>query len=306
MNMMKKVQILLSTYNGESYVEEQINSLINQEYQNINIKIRDDGSKDRTIEILDELITTKENISFIKGKNVGVIKSFFELLRDSNDSAEYFSFCDQDDFWEADKISRAISLLEKEEQAIPLMYCSRTTLVDQDLKVLGYSENPTKEITFANALVQNIATGCTVVINKKAKELIVKEFPNAVVMHDWWFYIVVSAFGKVVFDHESKILYRQHSNNTVGAATSLLSKWSKRIRMFLKKGNMKEVSMQALEFERIHGAQLDPIKKQILNHFITSRNRFVQRLKYSIFGETYRQDFLDNIIFKILIIINKI
>lgn len=304
--MMKKVQILLSTYNGESYVEEQINSLINQEYQNINIRIRDDGSKDRTIEILDELITTNENISLIKGKNVGVIKSFFELLRDSSDSAEYFSFCDQDDFWETDKISRAISLLEKEEQTIPLMYCSRTTLVDQDLKVLGYSESPTKEITFANALVQNIATGCTVVINKKAKELIVKEFPNAVVMHDWWSYIVVSAFGKVVFDHESKILYRQHSNNTVGAATSILSKWSKRIRMFLKKGNLKEISMQALEFERIHGVQLDPIKKQILNRFITSRNRFMQRLNYSIFGEAYRQDFLDNIIFKILIIINKI
>ena len=147
-----KVQVLLSTYNGEKYLKEQLDSLLAQDYPNIDILIRDDGSKDSTKQILTGYENHK-NIRVIYGSNIGITASFLELLKISDPEAEFLAFCDQDDVWLKDKISRAVAALQKHPSDIPLMYCSRLTIVDESLRIIGYSKLPRKGLSFNNAPV---------------------------------------------------------------------------------------------------------------------------------------------------------
>ncbi|WP_027415574.1 glycosyltransferase family 2 protein [Aneurinibacillus terranovensis] len=303
---MEKVQILLSTYNGEKYVEQQLDSLLQQTYRNINILIRDDGSTDRTIDILRERYN-HDNISLVHGDNVGVIQSFFELLALSSD-ADYFAFCDQDDVWKPDKLMRAVKALKQFSSEVPTMYCSQVTLVDEGLNDIGHLPEPVRGASFNNALVENIAVGCTVVFNRSAKRLILQKLPNLqfVIMHDWWAYLVTSAFGKVIYDSESNILYRQHSMNSIGAKTDFLGKWITRVKRFVDRGGRLPISEQVKEFKRIFGEQLPPEYAAVLNRFVEQRSTIMGRLKYALSGEGFRQSLVDNAIFKMLIILNRI
>ena len=143
--------------------------------------------------------------------NIGVIASFFQLLMLASSEADYFAFCDQDDVWLPNKVSRAVSVLESIPQDIPLLYCSRVTIVDEKLNHLGLSKTLSRAPSFENALVENIVTGCTAVINRKSRQLFLRRIPRKALMHDWWMYLVVAAFGEVVWDPQSKDVYkRQH------------------------------------------------------------------------------------------------
>ncbi|MBS3902474.1 MAG: glycosyltransferase family 2 protein [Dethiobacter sp.] len=298
------VQVLLSTYNGQKYIEEQMDSVLNQDYPELGVLVRDDGSTDATLTMLEKYAGIK-NVQIFQGKNIGVVRSFFALLEVSSPEMEYIAFCDQDDVWLKDKVSRAIGNLKKYGDT-PAMYCSRVTLADENLKILGYSQIPRREPSFANALVQNVATGCTIIINNAARQLLLKELPSAILIHDWWIYLVVSAFGKVIYDEESKILYRQHSLNMIGEKSGLLAKWLRRIKRFLKQGRIPFVTVQAEEFHRIFGDYLPAGKKLILDRFINERSTFMGRLRYALRGETYRQSKLDDLIYRILIIFGRI
>lgn len=303
---MSIVQILLSTYNGEKYLEEQLDSLLAQDYPSLEILIRDDGSTDGTRAILDKYSKRFPNIKLIYGQNLGVVKSFFELLKLASSEVGYIAFCDQDDVWMKDKVSRAVNILEQQSQNIPLLYCSRLVLVDESLHVIGQTKTPKKCPSFENALVQNIATGCTIVINKASKQLLAKEFPTVTGMHDWWIYLVISAFGKVIYDPVPKILYRQHSSNVIGHKKSSIARWTKRINRFLNKGDLYLITEQAIEFKRIFGSILPNEKKKILNRFINGRKNFWDRLYYSLSSDVYRQSVVDDIILKLLIIMNRV
>ncbi len=304
---LEKVQILLSTYNGEKYLTDLMNSLLGQDYSNLEIYIRDDGSTDNTLKILERY----KNLLFVKilkENNIGVIGSFFKLLEISSPDADYIAFCDQDDVWESDKITRAINILREFPKEVPLMYCSRTTLVNENLKIIGYSKVPKQEPSFGNALVQNIATGCTIVINNTSREFILKELPNInlIGMHDWWMYLVVSAFGKIIYDSESKILYRQHSSNVIGYKNNLIINWIARVSRFFKHGKLLLITKQAEEFRRIFGSSLPPDKKQLLDEFIDDRQTIIDRLQFVIKKEVYRQSLVDDIILRMLILLNRV
>lgn len=305
---MRKVQVLLSTYNAEKYIEELLNSVLNQDYPNFDILIRDDGSNDNTLNILKKYIVLN-NVRIFPKKNIGVVRSFFRLLELSSPDAKYLAFCDQDDIWEKDKISQAIKLLENipGSNKIPVMYFSRYTIVNEQLEIIGYSKIPKRSPSFKNALVENIATGCTICINNVARELILKDINFAITqMHDWWIYLVVSGFGKIIYDSVPKILYRQHSSNLVGIKTGYFEKWMCRISRFLKRGGLPLVTKQAEEFKRIYSSCLNNEKKEILNKFIEERKTLAGRIRYSVRGEVYRQALIDDIILRILIILNYI
>jgi len=300
-----KVQVLLSTYNGQKYLKELMDSVLNQDYSELDLLVRDDGSTDETLCILEKYSSLK-NLQIVHGHNIGIVKSFFTLLESSSPDAEYIAFCDQDDIWKEDKVSRAIGILEKHSNNTPAMYCSWVTLADENLKILGFSQMPRREPDFGNALVQNVATGCTIIINDAARRLFLKKLPSSAVMHDWWIYMVVSAFGKVIYDTESKILYRQHSANVIGEKSGMLARWTKRIKRFLKHGRIPFVTLQAKEFNKIYGESLPLDKKIILDRFINERSTFLGRLRYAFTGETYRQTKIDDVIFRVLIILNRI
>jgi glycosyltransferase involved in cell wall biosynthesis len=304
--MVKKVQILMSSYNGEKYIGQQIDSLLQQDHSNLEILIRDDGSRDSTVSIVDGFCKQYPQIKLIKDVNKGVISSFFELVLKASDTADYFAFCDQDDVWKQTKVTRAVRLLEKENPNVPLLYFSRLDIVDEQLQLLKQSPIPPSGLGFENALIQNVATGCTIFFNKKMLDLFKTHVPNKekVTMHDSWFYLLGAALGKIIYDEESHILYRQHSSNTLGMADNKLKSAMVRYKNFKKEGQRKPYTQQAEEFYRLFKDRLDPEQRRMVEDYLYKRNSFLGRTIYVLNTPLYRQNRRDTIIFKLLYALN--
>lgn len=304
---MKAVQILLSTYNGAAFVAEQLDSLLTQTYKPIHILIRDDGSHDQTREILKKY-EQQYQMNVLLGSNSGVIPSFFTLLQQSSDQVDYVALCDQDDYWHKEKIERAVRKLNEIDAAIPAMYCSRVELVNEELVPLGMYPLHKRGPAFENALVQSMATGCTIVMNQAARRLLLQHLPDVrnVVMHDWWFYLVVSAFGTVIYDPESSMLYRQHAANTVGTGHTGVGRWIGRVRRYRKEKQYRFITKQNEEFMRLYGEQLDAKNKRTLTRFLQSRRSLSGRIQYFLRPDTYRQSWVENMICRLGLLLNMV
>ncbi|MBV1898680.1 MAG: glycosyltransferase family 2 protein [Cycloclasticus sp.] len=203
-----RVNILLSTFNGELYLEELLVSLKNQTYKNTRVFIRDDGSTDSTQLILKKFYEANDNVHVCFGENIGVTKSFYTLLKQSYYENGLYAFCDQDDIWALEKIERAVTILS-EIGVSDSLYCSGLEYVTEDLVHMAYSMAPVN-IKFSNAINENVAIGCTIVFDDKLRERFLVASPDNMLMHDWWMYLTASAFGRVVYDDYYGILYRQH------------------------------------------------------------------------------------------------
>lgn len=209
------ISVLLSTYNGEKFLAEQIDSLLSQTVKT-NIVVRDDGSKDNTINILRNY---SDAISLYEGKNLGFALSFWELLSLAPKS-DYYAFCDQDDVWDNDKVEKAINMLKQNDDNIPLLYCCNVRLVDEDLILLKSSSNNISSTSFATSLFTGISQGCTFVFNDIACQILKEYCGLEIDYHDWMAFRIISCFGKVIFDKEAHMSYRQHANNCVGRKQS--------------------------------------------------------------------------------------
>lgn len=251
----KKIAILLSTYNGERFLEEQIESIIKQSNQQWTLYIRDDGSTDKTLDIL-ERYQADDRIQWInedKPKNLRVIGSFLNLLESAE--ADYYMFCDQDDVWLPDKVQVTLDkmvALESINDQQPVLVHTDLRIVDQDLKIMSDSMIKTQNLdplpNFGRLLVQNSVTGCTMMINQNLKKLCVGLDFAKIRMHDWWFALVASAFGTIGYVPKSTILYRQHGDNEVGAKNSF-SELMSRKHLFAQTKQMIQLAMeQATEF----------------------------------------------------------
>lgn len=221
------VTVLLSTYNGMKYVEQQIESVLGQKGVQVNLLIRDDGSHDDTVMLLREYANRDKRVSVVEGENLGPALSFLELLRLSPPS-DFFAFCDQDDYWLPGKLEAAVDQLCTTIE-LPSLYFSNTTYTDDKLIVIGES-NLNPRLTLGSALISNSATGCTIVFNGALRELALLSLPTELYMHDWWLYTYALAQGAIIhFDTRSFIFYRQHGNNVVGAGKSFGAKWMSRL-----------------------------------------------------------------------------
>ncbi|MDN4620705.1 glycosyltransferase family 2 protein [Paenibacillus sp. PsM32] len=327
------LQVLLSTYNGEKYISEQLNSILSQPYQPIQILIRDDGSSDNTLLIIKQYQQDHPGrIHLIQGKNIGVVPSFWTLMQHADLSADYFCFCDQDDVWMPHKAQRSVQLLsemEKEnnlildshannkirhnpfEKNIPAMVCTDTQLTDGDLNPTAiWPGMPHLKPSFYNALIQNIAVGATVTFNRATLQLLMKKNVNIsdIQMHDWWAYLVVSCFGKFHFEHTPSIYYRQHGGNAVGGEWTILQKIKKKWNSFLKhKGNKNLLVQQAKEFKRLYSNDIvDPEMLVQLDLFIEPRKNIISRIGYLRKSKLYRQSLMEQLLFRFLILVGYI
>lgn len=221
-----KIAILLATYNGEKYISEQIRSILKQSYNNWNLYIHDDGSNDRTLEIVESYQEKyPQNIYILENKKVGGAKNnFFYLM--SKVKAPYYMFCDQDDVWMPNKIELTVGRMkenEKEKKNSPILIFSDLKVVDEKLKMISpkMSEYQNLNMYYTDIyhlMLQNVVTGCTCMINDRCKELALKcKNIEEVIMHDWWCGLIASYFGKIDYIDKPLIQYRQHTNNSVGA-----------------------------------------------------------------------------------------
>lgn len=208
-----KICVIMSTYNGEKYIEQQLDSIFTPP-QNIFLYVRDDGSKDRTIEILkDYRIKHAVPIEVNEGKNVGSAESFLTALRECP-KADYYAFCDQDDVWIDGKLSAAMEQIGATNQ--PVLWCSDYQVTDSDLHVIIQSvlEQPVQDSV--RAVFYNNVPGCTMVFNWALMQELRKVEISNIRMHDIMAINVALITGRVIFDKTPYVLYRQHGNNVLG------------------------------------------------------------------------------------------
>jgi glycosyltransferase involved in cell wall biosynthesis len=245
------VDILLAAYNGETFIASQLDSLLAQNYKGIHIIIRDDLSTDNTLKILEEYASRfPAVITLIPSKQQLGVKGNFSCLME-NSSADYMMFADQDDIWNACKVAKTLAAMKALErnhpEGTPLLVHTDAKVADKDLCILsdsfwGYSGINIKRAHSLNRLLmQNVVTGCSMMINRSLLVLAIP-IPEACVMHDWWLALVAASLGKIDALAEPTMLYRQHGKNTIGAQKFL--SWNY-IKLGLHKLRKPEAAKQA-------------------------------------------------------------
>jgi glycosyltransferase involved in cell wall biosynthesis len=303
------VAILLCTYNGENFLKSQLDSLQLQTHKNFALYISDDHSNDRTKEIISSY---QENnpiqlIQIFQGPGLGFSKNFMSLVTNQNINADFYAFCDQDDYWLPNKITVALEKLIEHNQENPLLYCSRTTYVDDSLHPLNqYSMTIKKEIGFSNALIQSIAGGNTMVFNHSLRELLKLPSTYSIPSHDWWAYMVASSTGgKVLYDPHSYILYRQHNKALVGGNKGLSPKLNRIKNLAKNKFRVwTNQNIQCLDFIQ-KNMKTESVKifeefKEIRKENCLNKIKSIYKLKI------YRQSKLETLLIKLAIIFNKV
>lgn len=256
------IVILLSSYNGSIYLREQLESILHQSNVDVKIIVRDDGSTDETLNILQEYENVYPDIfTIIKGENIGWKKSFFSLLnyankvyRGSYTNNLFFAFSDQDDVWLPSKLEKAVEGLAKLPNGANL-YASNLNYYKEGVNhgIVSIRKSPKYK---EHCLVRNLATGCTIVFNQTLLNLVGNNLPTISVPHDYWLYQVATLCGHSIIDKDSYILYRQHENNQIGSKISRIEIWKRRfgsLPSFFKNHNRSD---QAKELLRLFGDQM--------------------------------------------------
>lgn len=276
--------------NGGDYLEEQLQSMHEQTHQNWSLVASDDGSSDRSVEIISHFASrSMSSVDVRQGPGVGFSENFMSLARSEEFTADCFAFSDQDDIWYPDKLERAVNWLGSISPEVPAVYCSRAELIDRNGSHIGFSPLFKKPPSFQHALVQNIASGNTMVFNNSAKRLFEMTPRLKISSHDWWGYQIVTGAGGVVFyDPRPTIKYRQHGSNTVGLETTLRSRWSRFMAIFA--GGLSaliDLNIQALCAVR---PRLTTAGQAVLDDFMAARNaRLATRLYRLWKSGVYRQ-----------------
>ena len=232
----KSVAILMCTYNGEEFLEDQLDSIQHQDYKNWTLYVNDDGSKDATLNILKRYQKKWGNkkLHIRRGPQNGFAQNFLQIITDKKIHADLYFLSDQDDVWMPHKLSHTIKKLSKFDDSKPNLYCGRTTYLSSDGKyILGQSDLFLKPPSFRNAIIQNIGGGNTMAFNNSLKKIVSRLIEVEIVSHDWWLYIINELVGgKTFYDKESTILYRQHSRSLIGANVGFVAKL-KRLRLLI-------------------------------------------------------------------------
>ena len=269
----EKTAILLATYNGEKYIREQIDSILAQTDTDWVLYIHDDGSKDQTMEVVKEYADKyPEQIIVVGGAPTGGAKSnFFYLFHQVE--APFYMCCDQDDVWLPEKIEitrKEMENLIRGDEDKPALVFTELCVVDGELNVIAenmrdYQGLDCKNVRLNRALIQNVVTGCTMMVNRVLRDELTKitEYTD-VLMHDWWATLVAERFGKVSFIEQPTILYRQHGNNGVGAsnANSLLYQMKRMLEGEEIKKSLVNTRKQARLFADIYKEEEDSLVKQ--------------------------------------------
>lgn len=224
------VSVLMTTYNGEKYLREQIDSILSQEGVSVNLLVRDDGSSDSTQEILNQY-SSSGKLKWYTGEHLNVQKGFLDLLKNAPES-EYYAFSDQDDVWDENKLFVAVSELEKISKDTPRLYYCGQRLVDKNLKYMSTHKINNLRSDYTNFLISNVA-GCTMVFDKKLADFVNSKNPDFILMHDSWiFKICLAVGGRYYADSNPHIQYRQHGNNVAGLNNGIKGKFRQAKRYF--------------------------------------------------------------------------
>jgi len=309
-NMQPRVAILLCTYNGQEFLQEQLDSFVVQTHANWVLYVSDDGSTDNTLQIIENFAKRvgEERVILFKGPRKGFAANFLSLIHHDEIKADYFSFSDQDDVWLPEKLEVSLNWLKQQPENIPALYCSRTILIDAKGRAFGQSDLFLKPPSFANALVQSIGGGNTMILNRAARNLVSAHSPeDGIVSHDWWVYIVVSGNeGAIKYDPKSYVLYRQHGDNLVGMNGTWMARIRRMILLFqgrFRSWNEKNITLILSNIGFLSRASL-----YTFDHFCEMRSGVssISRINLLKNSSIYRQTLLGNVGLIVAVWFNKI
>ncbi len=310
MNKIPTVAVLMSTYNGEKYIREQLDSILKQENVIVKLFIRDDGSTDGTVSILKEYAQMFPVEIVLEGNNIRPGESFMYLVYKYADvpGIDYYAFADQDDIWFPEKLSVAIEKIDKNDKSIPTLYGSNQYIYS-DGKNKGYRHKVPQHVDLVSHMTKNTIAGCTFVFNKSLAQLVTRaERPDTKILryriHDAWMMLIAIVCGEVIYDEKSYMLYRIHDVNAVGV---------KEIPIYVRLGRLKryfimcdDANMRlktARELLRLF-PQMDEDKKRILKLYANYQKNWKSKLALA-FNNEIRYNCGENpIVFTIKVLTN--
>lgn len=293
----KKVAVIMSTYNGEKFIREQLDSILNQTYKNIEIVVRDDGSKDSTVEIVKEYMKNNSNIILYEGENLGFIKSFFELLKLAD--ADYYAYADQDDVWIENKIELAVNSLNKLDNTKPNMAFGNSDYYDESMKFIGAGPK-NKKFSFLRALFSCCGQGMTMTVNKKTRDMIIENTPKNCFFHDWWTYLLCIGLGNVAYDNVTTVKYRRRKENATSEGQGYFRLLAWRIKHLIVNDGMKDIKQQMLNFKNYYYYELSDENKKIIDLFSMDDYTLSTALKKACYPKRIRSNFMDDLMLRFI------
>lgn len=305
-----KVVVLMSAYNGEKYIREQIDSILNQSYKNITLYVRDDGSTDQTVALLQDY-EKEGKLQLLQGENLGYINSFFQVLRECED-ADYYAWCDQDDVWVQDKIQRAVEKLEEKcrkapgKQDVPVLYFSDYDYYDEKMNFQKHGLDHKRGPSFENSLMDCISLGFNSVFNYNARQMMLEKCPKYCCGHDWWTYMVCAAFGRVLYDRGYySVKYRRLGQSISPGGKNFFALQIWRFKKFFVNDYFAKIRRQLEEFFDLYKQELKKKDYQILALFVGKRTvrKTVRKIFYPV---RFRQGLVEEMMVRVLFILGKL
>ena len=304
----------MSTYNGERFLKEQIDSILSQEGVEIRLLVRDDGSKDHTCEILSDYASRHQNIAWKACKNVGFVKSFSALVRmalnketgiqgdretrrQGDKEINFYAFADQDDIWMPKKLITACRALSGKDASKPNLFTSNSMQIDAEGRDLElFHKGPEPRFRKGNVLVFGTEQGCSMVFNRRAMELYAECEPQ-LTWHDRWLYHICYFLGSVTYDHHPLFYYRRHEHNALAnhQVASLAGEPRKIVRVYrilFKEPPVTNHVEMAKEFYDHFSPMLDAADQKLFRRFIACRHSVVSKI-YMLFSRHFVYPYYD-------------
>lgn len=293
------VNVLISTYNGETYIAQQIDSILEQTYSDFRIYVRDDGSNDGTLNVLSKYENEKQIVVF-KGENIGFGRSFLWLLNEI-DTGEYWAFCDQDDVWAKDKLQKAVDALERMDNCNPNYYVHDFYITDEQLNIEGEHKNYIKNYSFQMAITECLHMGFATVFNRKFRSYMLKGDISKLPTHDWWAELIAMEFGTIYVDSYLGAYHRRLQTSVSGSALKNRIKWFKGAL-----GGQSEIPTIAKEFYDTFEKNMNQKDKKVLSLFANRRYNLIHAVCKTCYPKRWRSSILSEMCVRFLMLIGRI
>ena len=307
-----RVLVLMSTYNGELYLREQLDSILGQKGVEVDLLVRDDGSTDKTFDILKEYAAEHGNMVITRGENVGFVRSFSILAemavekKGSEGGYDYYAFSDQDDIWMPNKLKTACWRLSKRggEEEVPMLFSSNSLFVDDSMRVLGMFHKETPHYTKQNVMIYPTEQGCSMVFNRRALELY-DEHPPKDAWHDRWMCLICNFLGKTVYCQSPLFYYRIHGGNMIGRKQKLWDRIVDDVKFFLTSDA--KISQMAEEFYGAYENRLTDEDREEMRDFLHYKGSWRRKWRIMVRPEYQRASSWQERVRKgVLLMFNKI